>query len=168
MNVRVEEFLKKKQLETTAELIRRQNLHLLELGLYDVEYAPNNCFSEAYPDIEDGRYCKKKPIEVTQEEYESICQVAPIAPPKGWPIWPVDKILFVLSLVIYGAGFIGGIVSGIRVAAYNKSGAYYTFVWIYALTYWFIASVIGSILLGFSEHLRLLDRISKIILHSSN
>lgn len=161
MNVRVEEFLKKKQLETATELIRRKNLHLLELGLYDVEYAPDNCFSENYPDIEDGRYCKKKPIEVTQEEYESICQVAPIASPKGWPIWPVDKLLFVLSIVIYGVGFIVGIVSGTKVAGYNESGTYYTFVWIYALTYWFTAYIFGSILLGFSEHLRLLDKISK-------
>jgi len=59
-------------------------------------------------------------------------------------------------------GFIEGIASGISVSDYNQSGAaYHTFNRIYALTYWLIASFFGSILLGFSDHLRLLKKISK-------
>lgn len=69
-------------------------------------------------------------------------------PEKGWSIWPIDKILSVLSFFIYGLGFTEGIISDIRVAGYNQSGlAYHTFVWIYALTYWLAASIFGSILL---------------------
>jgi len=162
MNSRVQNFIEKKRQEELDREKSCQHAHLIELGLYDVEYGPDNCFSEEFPDMEDGRYCKKKPIEVTREEYESICRVVPITPKKGWPIWPVDKILSVLAFFIYGVGFIGGIISGIRVAGYNQSGgAFYAFAWISALTYWLAASFFGSILLGFSEHLRLLKKISK-------
>lgn len=162
MNIRVEEFLKKKQLEATTELIRRQNLHLLELGLYDVEYASDNSFSEAYPDYENGKYCKKKPVEVTPEEYESICKVAPEKSPQAWPNWPVAKILFVFSIAIYVVGFTAGMVSGFKVLDYFVNGvASKEFLWTYLLTYWLAPSFFGSILLGLSEHLRLLDRISK-------
>lgn len=162
MNSKVQKFIEKRRQEELDREKSRQHAHLIELGLYDVEYGPDNCFSEEFPDMEDGRYCKKKPIEVTQEEYESICRVAPITPKKGWPIWPVDKILSVLAFFIYGVGFTGGIISGIRVAGYNQGGgAFYTFVWKYALKYWLAACFFGSILLGFSEHLRLLKKISK-------
>ncbi|BAK97539.1 hypothetical protein OBV_03410 [Oscillibacter valericigenes Sjm18-20] len=162
MNSKVQNFIEKIQQEELDREKSCQYAHLIELGLYDVEYGPDNCFSEEFPDMEDGRYCKKKPIEVTQEEYESICQVAPVTPPKNWPVWPVDKILFVLSMIMYSVGFIGGIASGTRVSGYNQSGeVYHTFLWTHALTYWLVASFFGSILLGFSEHLRLLKKISK-------
>lgn len=161
MNAKVEKFIEEQQQAEIDREKKRQQAHLIDLGLYDLEYAPDNCFSEEFPYMEDGRYCKKKPIEVTQEEYKSICQVAPITPQKSWPVWPVAKILFVFSLVIYGAGFTAGIVSGIRVSGYLVSGpATYVFLWTNALTYWLAASFFGSILLGFSEHLRLLNKIS--------
>lgn len=162
MNSKVEEFIEKRRREELDREKSCQHAHLIELGLYEVEYASENCFSEAFPDMEDGRYCKKKPIEVTQEEYESICQVAPVTPPKNWPVWPVDKILFVLSMILYGVGFIEGIAAGIQVSGYSQSGAaYHTFLWTSVLNYWLAASFFGSILLGISEHLRLLKKISK-------
>lgn len=160
MNEKVEQFLAGKRKEASEEELKKRNLHLIELGLYDVEYAEGNTFSREYPEMENGKYCRRTPVAVTDEEYAAICAAVP-EKQKKWPEWPVAKILFVVALIIYGVGFLAGIVTGVQTSYFMDGQPYYEFSWLAALSMWLTTLIGGTLLLGFSEHLVLLEKIGE-------
>ena len=152
MNEKVEAFLREKEQARREEETQSRNQRLLALGLYEMEFAPDNEMSPEYPLFQDGKFCRKVPVEVTDEEYAAIC-AADTPEKKDWPELPVDKILFVLAMVVYFTGLIVGISFG--------SGQYYeSFSLLTASTVLIYAVLIGSLFLGLSELLKLLKKIA--------
>ena len=78
MNQRVQEFINQQKIQAEYNKNMEKAKVLNDLGLYDKEYSENPAWSEEYPDYEydqetkEGRYFKKIPINVTDEEYEEI------------------------------------------------------------------------------------------------
>ena len=70
---RVEDFIKSKENEEKRRL-------LLDLGMYDKVYSPDNKPSAEYPNLEEHgfkkKYFKAVPYEVTDEEYEKLKEYA--------------------------------------------------------------------------------------------
>lgn len=108
-----------------------------------------------------NRYYKKTLLEVTDEEYEEIKKYSQ----KRYTSTnnPVATALTVIAWIVFIGGFIIGIASAnVEVI----KGVYYTyttteFSLTIALTYWCIALISGTFLLGFAEIIKLLDDIKK-------
>lgn len=212
MNEKLKEFLEAKIAEERKKSDEEKRKTLLDLGLYEKEYAPatgyghikdestvikfpvtNNNIntgdtvkitrngekaeaildrieyssSEEFPHYEYDstnsvtRYYKKVPIEITDEEYEEIKKYSQ----KRYTSTsnPVATALTVIAWIVFIGGFIIGIASAnVEVV----KGVYYTyttteFSLAIALTYWCIALISGTFLLGFAEIIKLLDDIKK-------
>ena len=163
MNEILKAFFKEKEeeeLQKRKELIKEQeevkSRILIELGLYEKVYAPDNVENNEYNCYEYdhlnqmSRYFKKVPIEVTDEEYEQIKKYAmQTEKNESKHKNTIATILSVMAWIAYIAGFILGIVLGNDF--YNDS-----FI---MLIYWISGFVVGTIYLGFAEVIKLLSEI---------
>ncbi len=160
MHKKVREFLEtKKQAERELYDEKKREI-LIELGLYEKDYTDEDGYSDEYPcgeyDQEIGvyRYYKKIPVPVSDEEFEEIKKCSKIQTHQ--PINnPVAITLAIIAWLIYIGGFIAGVVFGnVEVGRYYKE-----FHFTIALIYWFSALLSGTLLLGFSEIIKLLNDI---------
>ena len=82
MNQRVQEFINQQKIQAEYNMNMEKAKVLNDLGLYDKEYSENPAWSEKYPEYEydqvtqQGKYFRKIPISVTDEEYAEILKYA--------------------------------------------------------------------------------------------
>ncbi len=169
MHEMVREFLEKKRQKIEAEKEKNKVETLISLGLYEVEYSPDGEQTSEYNlgkwDEEAGktRYYKKVPVDVSEEEYEEIKKIACADSEKSQSQSNiVAKTLSVVAGLIWGGGFIAGIVLGnVEV---TKSTFYNTytdteFSFAIALAYWASSFIIGTMMMGLAEIVKLLNDI---------
>lgn len=160
MNEVVEEYLEKKQKEIKKQREKAKEEKLVELGLYERIYEgqegydpqkANYCWDD---EKQQGTYYNKVPIEVTDEEYEEILKVSDeeIATSVGGNT--IAKVLKVIAWVIYGVGFIMGLVLSQEPGYHGDEMNIAT-----AFTYWCVTFVSGTTFLGFAEVVKLLEEI---------
>ena len=148
MNPKLSDYFAQKRLEEQ----QARDALLISQGLYEKVYAPNDEWSEEYPENEYDQkreiYCyfKKVAIEVTDEEYEQIKKYAFASSTLPEPVNSTNGIatvLTVIGVIVYLIGFIGFF------AMFNIS-AFITLVG---------AAISGTMLLGFAEIIKLLQSI---------
>lgn len=163
MNEILKAFFKEKEeeeLQKRKELIKEQeevkSRILIELGLYEKVYAPDNVENNEYNCYEYdylnqmSRYFKKVPIEITDEEYEQIKKYTmQTEKNESKHKNTIATILSVMAWIVYVSGFICGIVLGA-----NQYGSFFLI-----LVYWIAAFTIGTMFHGFAEIIRLLTEI---------
>ncbi len=153
MNEKVAKFLEKE---------KRKNL--INLGLYDKIYAPDNIRTDEYPlsELDNTglirKYYKAVPFKVTDEEYQQIIKLS--QKPKVLPTSKPDKntiakFLTVIAWITFICGFIAGIIWGYLLG--HGEGALVEFI--FTLLFWFAAFISGTLFLGFAEIIELLDTI---------
>lgn len=106
MNQRVQEFINQQKIQAEYNKNMEKAKVLNDLGLYDKEYSENPAWSEEYPDYEydqetkEGRYFKKIPINVTDEEYEEILKYCKQSD-NTTPVNKENKVAKVLTGIAY-------------------------------------------------------------------
>ena len=159
MNEIVRRYLERKEQEKRFAYEREKKALLEREGIVERQYTDLNHWSEEYPyyDYEGntGRYYKRVPIDVTDEEYELIKEAIKsqdkLSQTQGGdyeataPENAVASALAVIAWVIYlGGGFAGLILlENILVS----------------IICWVSCFVAGTIFLGFSEIIKLLNDI---------
>lgn len=152
---------------------------LKKVGLTDRKYGGTR-YTDQYPkyDGDKDRYYRAEPMEVSDEEWEKIknaYQVEKSLDPKdetpvitGESGNSIAGALKAIGVITYIAGFILGIVMGMGGGAL-KSMAYYgvgygggnKFSFALALVFWVAGFVMGTMMLGFGEIVRLLHSIDQ-------
>ena len=162
MHEKVREFIETQKAMNRSEYVKEKQETLLELGICEKVYSPNNEYNEEYPygEVYNGayRYYKKIPIYVTDEEYEEIKKYTKME--KRTAYNTVAKVLAVIGWLIYIGGFILGIYYGYRAFEgylyYIIESEYFPII---TLCVWASAFVSGTVFLGFAEIIKLLHAI---------
>ena len=163
MNQRVQEFIiqQKIQLENNKNMEKAKVLN--DLGLYDKEYSENPAWSEEYPDYEydqetqQGKYFRKIPISVTDEEYAEILKYSNIdntqieSDDVKTNSNTIATLFSVIAVFIFILGLFLGIVLGDAIGYKFSIGV--------ALICWGSGFVGGMLMLGFAEIIKLLTAI---------
>lgn len=163
MNQKVQEFInqQKIQLENNKNMEKAKVLN--DLGLYDKEYSENSAWSEKYPEYEydqvtqQGKYFRKIPISVTDEEYAEILKYSNIdntqieSDDVKTNSNTIATIFSVIAVFIFILGLFLGIVLGDAIG--------YKFSIRVALICWGSGFVGGMLMLGFAEIIKLLTAI---------
>ncbi len=159
MNERVKEYLDAKGRERIERYKKEKNETLCTLGLFEKEYSPNNEWSEEYclnewdSDLEQTRYYKNAPIEVTDEEYEEILK---FSKDEGGNV--IAKVLTCIAWIVFVGGFLVGIALGnVEVEGYYSYHKEFSFA--IAFGYWCTSFISGMVFLGFAEIIKLLNDI---------
>lgn len=114
MNKIVQEFIDKKKAEIENNKNKEKRKLLMDLGICEKEYSQSSAWSEEYPDYEydqgtkEGRYFKKIPINVTDEEYEEILKYCKQSD-NTTPVNKENKVAKVLTGIAYAIFIIGAI-----------------------------------------------------------
>ena len=146
MNEKVAKYLEEKREKERKEI-------LIAAGLYEKEYAPKSqeLPNGEYPRLDTtiipNRPYKAIPIEITDEEYEQVKKYAvkpPIFLPKPNLIAKISRGMGVCAYVL---GFFCGM-------SFQSNG-----LLSFAITVWVMAAIGGTILLGLSETVKLLQNI---------
>ena len=161
--------------EQNKVLQKKKEKLLIELGLFEKEYSPENKSSNEYPFFEYdekagiSRYYKKVPVEVSDSVYEEILKyqnqddtddtddtIESVSNKSG-----ISIVFKILAWITFIGGFISGFVFGMVEVT---KGTYYThtsteFSFTLALTYWAVSFVSGMVFLGFAEVIQLLTDI---------
>ena len=131
---------------------------LMELGLCQRVYMPEGTkltadMAQEYPHEEDGRRFKVEPVSVTDEEWAAICGA--MRQEYGFRRRnPVCRALWVLGFALYFLGMAAGLLAFLSAARFE----YYKLALFQMLGIWFSAAVLGTLVLGQSEIIRLLER----------
>ncbi|MDO4816402.1 MAG: hypothetical protein Q4A83_07375 [Bacillota bacterium] len=155
----VDQYLQQKRAEAARKEYQEKANVLIQEGLVIKDYNPSNIYSDDYPNCDwdgpnAGRYYRVFPIAVTDDEYEEIKKYhdskKTFSSSNG-----IANDLKVISIIVYIATFIAGIVLGSTLGDSIFSDNDFAFgsafiVWIYGL-------ISGSILLGLSEAVSLLQ-----------
>lgn len=139
---------------------KRKRDFLIEEGLFDKIYEQEEAIHDVdeYPhsDNQNGlnhtRYYKIVPYDVTDEEFDTLLRLhhfSRMSKNKNSQSNGYATFMIVASVIIYIAGFVGGIVAGNN---FNR----YEFTWWLAFAIWIPTFVYGSLLLGVSEIIKLL------------
>ncbi len=151
MNQKVEDYLNGKKDEDK----KSREEFLIAEGLYDRVYSENPEDSLEYPyrewddETKTNRFYKKVAIEVTDEEFDKIMESAEETDVSRRN--SVGTFMSVIAWIIYVCGFIAGAYQAGLVAG-EFSFAVAGPIWIWAL-------ICGTVFLGFSEVIQLLDEI---------
>ena len=169
MNEKLKNFLdaKKDAENKHYEDVKRKTL--IDLGLYEKVYSPDNkcsvefCLSEWDEENYVSKYYKKVPIEITDEEYREVEKYAKKEATEDASKNPVAVALTIIAWFIFIGGFIAGIVLGIIEVenGYYNTYAETGFSFIIAFAYWCISLVSGIMFLGFAEIIKLLNAIKR-------
>lgn len=152
MNPKLSDYFAQKRLEEK----QARDALLVSQGLYEKVYAPNDEWSEEYPENEYDQkreiYCyfKKVAIEVTDEEYEKIKKYAFASSTLPEPVNSTNGIatvLTVIGVIVYLIGFIGFFVM------LDADVVFSAFIILAS------AAISGTMLLGFAEIIKLLQSI---------
>lgn len=166
MNQRVQEFINQQKIQDEYNKNMEKAKVLTDLGLYDKEYSENPAWSEKYPEYEydqvtqQGKYFRKIPISVTDEEYAEILKYA--SQNNISSINENDnknKIASMFTGIAY-AIFIVGAIFGF-VMGYTKDilDDTYSFSFAIAIAWWCVSFIGGMFMLGFAEIIKLLNAI---------
>lgn len=157
MHEKVRAYLEYQKSKSTKESIEQKEAFLIELGLFEKEYNPNDYFDSKYPrfDSDLEKYYRHVPIEVSDEEYEEIKKYASIKDDSSIQVDSktnvIATILRVFAWMTCLCGFILGVIAG-KVSSYEFSFSA-------ALTLWIEAFVQGTMLYGFAEIIKLLQEL---------
>ena len=151
MNEHVKKFIKKKKEEIAFQNQKEKEKILIEAGLYEKEYVEMDQYlTEGWKyDPEKGKYYREKVFDVSDAEYDEILSLLSYEKNKK-QINYIEIILKVIAWIIYIGGFIIGFFYG-----YDGDGIIFSITFIY----WCICFVSGTMFLGFSEIIRLLNEI---------
>lgn len=167
MNEKLKRFLDIKKEEERKKYEDEKEKILIELGLYEKVYSPDNSYNEEYYFSEwdsansISKYYKKVPVEITNEEYLEVKKYS--KKEEATVNNPVYIALTAIAWII----FIGGFISGIALGTVEvERGYHYTytdteFSLAIAIAYWGISFISGTMFLGFAEIIKLLDAIKK-------
>lgn len=158
MNQKAQDYINQKLEENHQKKLEARNRFLISQGLYEKEYSPNGNYTSEHTESEwcdethSNKYYRTIPIEVTDEEFEEIEKAYKLSQSSNTlhasATNPVAKALQIIAVFTY---IIGIILGGIEV---NKtediSGG---------LFYWTTYFVVGTMILGFSEIIKLLNDI---------
>lgn len=164
MDEKVFKFLEGKKREKFERKEKEKRDTLIRLGLYEKEYAPDRTVdSDEYPNAEYDPalqinvYYKMIVPDITDEEFEEIKEYTE---EESSSSNVVSSILKYIAFSIYIGGFIIGLINGnAEVEGYYRD--YTEFHLEIAMTYWENAFINGTIFLGFSEVIKLLDAIKR-------
>lgn len=156
LNEKLNEFLTAKKEEERKKLEAEKNETLIKLGLYEKVYLS----SENENDDSNSKYFKKVAIEVTDEEYEEIKKYIPEK--KRVKRNKLQVALFIVAMVVFAGGFLAGCLLGnIEIEKgliFKRTITEFSFIT--AVMYWCIAGAVGTVLLAFSEVIKLLNDIN--------
>lgn len=162
MNEILQKYIQEMQYEKAAQEKAERDERLINAGLCKIVYIDNNASdesvyindSEAEYDPKSGRYYKKVPVELTDEEYEEFSKVYDDQPCEEANN-NVATVLKVIAWIIYIGGFIAGIVLG------NVGNTSYHSDFSFPLAFgcWGAVFVSGTLVLGFAEIIKLLTEI---------
>ncbi len=167
MHEKVKEFLDAKKDAENKKYEEEKQKTLIELGLYEKVYSPDNNYSEEFssPEWDNAnstyKYYKIVPVELTDEEFQEIKKYSKIETTTKSN--PVAIALTVIAWIIFIGGFIAGIALG---TVEVERGYYYTytdteFSFAVAFVYWCVSLISGTMFLGFAEIIKLLDAIRR-------
>ena len=163
MNQRVQEFINQQKIQGEYNKNMEKAKVLNDLGLYDKEYSENPAWSEEYPEYEydhvtqQGKYFRKIPISVTDEEYAEILKYINIdntqieSDDVKTNSNTIATIFSVIAVFIFILGLFLGIVLGDAIGYKFSIGV--------ALICWGSGFVGGMLMLGFAEIIKLLTAI---------
>ena len=164
MNEKLKEFLDAKKYAERQAYEEKKNQTLLELGLFEKVYSPDNKQSEEFSSFEWDRvnsinkYYKKVPIKLTDEEYQEVkkCLNKEALSKNN----PIATGLTFIAWAVFFCGFIaGGVLGSTEVGGYYGSSTEFSFA--VAFVYWCASLISGTMFLGFAEIIKLLDAIKK-------
>ena len=168
MNEKLKKFLDSKKDTETQKYEEKKQKILIDLGLYEKVYSPDNKPSEEFSIYEwdsvnqVNKYYKKVPIEITDEEYQEIKKYAKEEEKEEKEVSdnPVATALTFIAWVIFLVGFIAGLALGTEQVLRGYS---YTTVFSFAnaFVYWWISFISGTLVRGFAEIIKLLNAINK-------
>ncbi len=163
MNDKVREFLTEKKVAEQKRYEKEKQKVLIELGLFEKVYSPDNSRNDEFSigewdaTISKTRYYKIVPIGITDEEYAEVKKYSKRPNTYEKPL--ISTALAVIAWII----LIGGLIAGISLGITIDRGYYSTdieFSLVTAITYWFPSLVSGTLLLGFAEAINLLNSIN--------
>ena len=164
MNKIVQEFIDKKKAEIENNKNKEKRKLLMDLGICEKEYSQSSAWSEEYPDYEydqetkEGRYFKKIPINVTDEEYEEILKYCKQSD-NTTPVNKENKVAKVLTGIAYAIFIIGAILGFAMGYTKNIPEDTYYFSFAVAVAWWCVSFIGGMFMLGFAEIIKLLTAI---------
>lgn len=164
MNKIVQEFIDKKKAEIENNKNKEKRKLLMDLGICEKEYSKSSAWSEEYPDYEydqetkEGRYFKKVPINVTDEEYEEILKYCKQSD-NTTPVNKENKVAKVLTGIAYAIFIIGAILGFAMGYTKNIPEDTYYFSFAVAVAWWAVSFIGGMLMLGFAEIIKLLNAI---------
>lgn len=164
MNKIVQEFIDKKKAEIENNKNKEKRKLLMDLGICEKEYSQSSAWSEEYPDYEydqetkEGRYFKKIPINVTDEEYEEILKYCKQSD-NTTPVNKENKVAKVLTGIAYAIFIIGAILGFAMGYTKNIPEDTYYFSFAVAVAWWGVSFIGGMLMLGFAEIIKLLTAI---------
>lgn len=164
MNKMVQEFIDKKKAEIENNKNKEKRKLLMDLGICEKEYSQSSAWSEEYPDYEydqetrEGRYFKKIPINVTDEEYEEILKYCKQSD-NTTPVNKENKVAKVLTGIAYAIFIIGAILGFAMGYTKNIPEDTYYFSFAVAVAWWCVSFIGGMFMLGFAEIIKLLNAI---------
>lgn len=164
MNKIVQEFIDKKKAEIENNKNKEKRKLLMDLGICEKEYSQSSAWSEEYPDYEydqetkEGRYFKKVPINVTDEEYEEILKYCKQSD-NTTPVNKENKVAKVLTGIAYAIFIIGAILGFAMGYTKNIPEDTYYFSFAVAVAWWGVSFIGGMFMLGFAEIIKLLNAI---------
>ena len=164
MNKMVQEFIDKKKAEIENNKNKEKRKLLMDLGICEKEYSQSSAWSEEYPDYEydqetkEGRYFKKIPINVTDEEYEEILKYCKQSD-NTTPVNKENKVAKVLTGIAYAIFIIVAILGFAMGYTKNIPEDTYYFSFAVAVAWWGVSCIGGMFMLGFAEIIKLLNAI---------
>ena len=164
MNKMVQEFIDKKKAEIENNKNKEKRKLLMDLGICEKEYSQSSAWSEEYPDYEydqetkEGRYFKKIPINVTDEEYEEILKYCKQSD-NTTPVNKENKVAKVLTGIAYAIFIIGAILGFAMGYTKDILDDTYSFSFAVAVAWWCVSFIGGMLMLGFAEIIKLLNAI---------
>lgn len=162
MDEQVQDFIRLKK----EALEQKKSAQLIAWGLYDKVYAKSDGFSNLFPEVDTStnppRRYKCVPLPVSDEEYRELCALMEQVPderPNEYQIDPryeepwnkIGLVTRVAAIIVYIVGFF----VGIALAVPERSAD--DFSWSVAMVFWLSALVFGTLLLGISEMIHLLN-----------
>lgn len=162
MDEQVQDFIKQKK----EALEQKKSAQLIAWGLYDKVYAKSEGFSNLFPEVDTStnppRRYKCVPIPVSDEEYRELCTLMEQMPDERPDEYQVDPryeeswnkiglVTRVAAIIVYIVGFFVGIVLAMPERSADD------FSWMMAIVFWLSALVLGTLLLGISEIIYLLN-----------
>lgn len=164
MNKIVQEFIDKKKAEIENNKNKEKRKLLMDLGICEKEYSQSSAWSEEYPDYEydqetkEGRYFKKIPINVTDEEYEEILKYCKQSD-NTTPVNKENKVAKVLTGIAYAIFIVGAILGFVMGYTKDILDDTYSFSFAVAIAWWGVSFIGGMFMLGFAEIIKLLNAI---------